>query len=89
MESGSDTARATTAMQVALPLQRANLCRVATPTCWGGMTANRRRQLTATTRPGSVALKRRFDPDRVFAAIPLPQGSRPVLLRLKRIPCEL
>ena len=64
---------------------RRSLCRVATPTCWDGMTANRRRQLTATTRPGSV-------PSSV-ASIPIGSShlrfccrrGRPVLLRLKRI----
>jgi hypothetical protein len=61
------------------------LCRVATPTCWGRMTANRRRLLMAITPPGSA-------PSSV-ASIPIGSSrlrSRcrrggPVRLRLKRI----
>ena len=49
-------------------------CRAATRICWRQMIANRRQGLMAATPPGS-ALKRRFDPDGVFAsAIPLPEG---------------
>ena len=66
-----------------------SLCRVATPACWGRMTANRRRLLMATTPPGSA-------PSSV-ASIPIGSSRRrsrcqkagPVLLRLKRIPREL
>jgi hypothetical protein len=40
------------------------------------MTGSGRLRLMAATRPGFGSLKRRFDPDGVFAsAIPLPEGK--------------
>ena len=64
-------------------------CRAATPTCWGRMTANRRRRLMAATLPGSGSSS--------AASIPMgpsrpPSRCRrddPVRLHLKRISREL